>query len=66
MTDRHDNELEFNPAEAQLIADMIWTRAKNELYMNAGRGVLGLAWKGFRLLIVGLAVYGALKTGWFR
>lgn len=51
--------------EADMIADKLWEKAKRELYLNAGKGVVNLVWKFMIIGLVALAVYGSIH-GWFK
>ena len=41
------------------IATRVSEKMRADLYANVGQGILGLAFKGFLLLILMLAAYGA-------
>ena len=61
-TERRRHSLTDEDREA--IADMIWERMKNDLYINTGKGFVNVI---IKLVIVGvmfLAVLGYAK-GWF-
>lgn len=47
------------------IAAAIWECAKKDLYLNAGKGVVNLAWKLIIAGVVMLAVYGYAHD-WFQ
>jgi hypothetical protein len=49
--------------DADIIANRIWEKAKEEFFLNAGKGFLGLVWKGVLLGMLILAAYGAGKHG---
>ncbi len=51
--------------EADIIANKLWDKFKSELYLNAGKGVVNLAWKLVVLTTFAFAVYG-YTHGWFR
>ena len=54
----------LSEADADMIADRLWEKAKRELYLNAGKGVVNLVWKFIIMGIVALAVYGYVHGWW--
>lgn len=48
--------------EIDAIAERVCKRITNDLYQNAGKGIVGLVMRGVLLLVIGLAVYGLTGT----
>ena len=47
-----------------VIADLIWMRVKNDLYVNAGKGIVNIIWRLLLLGLLAIAMYGYSKN-WF-
>lgn len=48
--------------DVQALADELEKRMVNRLYLNIGKGLWSIAWKGFILFLLWLAAKGAWKT----
>lgn len=45
-------------ADVEAIADALQERIKAEFYQDLGKGVWSLAWRGFVVMVIGIAAYG--------
>jgi hypothetical protein len=59
-----DRRRQISEEEADLIAEKLWEKAKSELYINAGKGVVNLVWKFCLMGFIALAVYGSIRGWW--
>ncbi len=51
--------------EIDEIVDRLCDRFQSKLYRNVGAGIVGLAWRGVVIIILGLAAYGS-ATHFFK
>lgn len=56
----HDRNL--TDADADAVAAALEARLAKRFYLNLGRGVWGLVWKGIIIAMVAIIAYGAAKT----
>jgi hypothetical protein len=49
----------LSEAEIEIIVDKICDKIERKFYVNVGQGLLTMVWKGFLLILVALAAYGA-------
>lgn len=65
MTD-HDDQPErrkrsLTDDDVAAIVDGLEERILSRMYLNAGKGILSLAWRAFLLILVALAIYGVVN-----
>lgn len=58
-----DTQEGLSKADVDAIAAALEKRLMERFQSNVGRGVLGYVWKAVLLVLIGLAVAGAVKTG---
>ena len=64
MTDEEVTKPRLSDEDAELIADKLWEKAKSELYLNAGKGVVNMVWKFIVMGFIALAIYGYVHGWW--
>jgi len=64
MEERDCRRHSLTEEDREAIAEMIWSRMKNDLYINTGKGFVNVVIKLFVVGIMFLAVFGYAK-GWF-
>lgn len=47
--------------DVEAIAEAIQEKMWEEFYTNLGRGIWALAWRGFVMVLIAIAAYGAVK-----
>jgi len=57
------SERRLSDDDVKAIVDELEGRLTKRFYLNLGRGVWGLAWRGILVVVVLLAVYGAAQNG---
>lgn len=57
--------IRLNEHEIDAIVDKVCDKLEKKLYLNIGKGLLGIAWKGIIVLLIAVAGYGA-GIHWFK
>jgi len=67
MDTNYSNNLQSNISEGDIekIVDRVCDRLEKKLYLNIGRGALGIVWKIVVTLAIAIAGYGA-GVHWFK
>lgn len=63
MSEREVRDMRLTEAEADLVAQKLEERLVERFHMNLGRGVFALAWKAIVVFVIGVALYGSVKSG---
>ena len=47
--------------DVKAIVDGLEERILSRMYLNAGKGILSLAWRAFLIIVLALAIYGVVN-----
>ena len=63
MSDRDEHDMHLTESDADLVAQKLEERLVERFHVNLGRGVFALAWKAIIVFVLGVALYGSVKSG---